>query len=157
MRRVAYLLLLILAGGMAYIRLAPDDPARWHVDPGFAIEFGAPTAFPPGPESVIDVEGGARAMISFVDGTTASALAQLDDIAMATPRTVRLAGSPETGRITWVTRSAVFGFPDYTTAEARQFASMVNVDLYARSRYGRGDFGVNAARLRAWLERLGAS
>ncbi len=141
---------------MAYVRLAPDEPARWHVDPGYAIDYGALSSFPPGPHSVLVVEGGARAMISFLDGTPESALQRLDEIAMATPRTVRLAGSPATGRITWVTRSAVFGFPDYTTAEARLFAPMVNVDLYARQRFGLRDMGVNAARLRDWLTQLAA-
>ena len=46
-------------------------------------------------------------------------LAALDAVAMAWPRTERLAGGPEEGRITWVTRSALVGFPDYTTAAVR--------------------------------------
>ncbi|WP_324289827.1 DUF1499 domain-containing protein [Frigidibacter sp. RF13] len=151
-----YALLLILVGGMAWIRLAPDDPARWHVDPGPAISHGALTAVPPGPDSVIVVPGGARAMIGPLEATGEAALGRLDTIAMATPRTRRLAGSPKEGRITWVTRSATFGFPDYTTAEVRVVDGMIFIDLYARLRYGRRDFGVNAARLRDWLSRLGA-
>lgn len=150
------LLVLIVAGGMAYIRLAPSDPARWHVDPGYAIEFGGLTAFPPGPESVIQLEGGARAMITLFETTSDEALAALDAIALSSPRTRRLAGSVEEGRITWITRSAVMGFPDYTTAEARPSGSAVNIDLHARLRFGRSDFGVNAARLRDWLGQLTA-
>ena len=150
--KIALLLLALIAvGGLAWIRLAPSDPARWHVDPGYAMEFGGLTAFPPGPDSVVPVEGGARAMITMFDITPEAALAELDAIAVASPRTLRLAGSPAEGRITWVTRSAAFGFPDYTTAEVRPSEPMVNIDIYARLRFGRSDFGVNAARLRGWL------
>ena len=156
MRRVVYVLLLILAGGMAWIRLAPDDPARWHVGPGLAIPPSAPPAMVPGPDSVAAVTGAAWARVGFQDMSAEEALARLDRVALATQRTRRLAGSPQTGRITWVTRSVVFGFPDYTTAEARTEAGLVVVDLHARLRYGRSDLGVNAARLEDWLARLAA-
>jgi uncharacterized protein (DUF1499 family) len=153
---VVWLVLTAVVVFIGYVRLAPSDPARWHVDPGHAIDYGGLTSFPPGPDSVISVPGGARAMYSVLGGTAEQALHQLDEIATATPRTVRLAGSPEEGRITWVTRSAVFGFPDYTTAEARPMDGMVNIDLFARQRFGRGDLGVNAERLRAWLSLVAA-
>ena len=145
MRAALLLLLLILVGGMAYIRLAPSDPARWNTDPpAFTGEIAA------GPDGVIAVPLGARALLSFGDGASEEALARLDAIALATPRTTRLAGSPEAGRITWITRSLIFGFPDYTTATA----TPAGIDLYARERFGRYDFGVNAARLRDWTAKL---
>ena len=88
-------------------------------------------------------------------GPQRAALTRLDEIALATPRTTRLAGSPEEGRITWVTRSALWGFPDYTTAQAMTHdVATSGVTLFARSRFGREDLGVNAARLRDWLSRL---
>ncbi|WP_349775069.1 DUF1499 domain-containing protein [Frigidibacter sp. SD6-1] len=150
-----YALLLILAGGMAWIRLAPDDPGRWHVDPaGRDREFGIDVVRD-GPGGVIAVAGGARARTVFLDETAIDVLARLDAIAMATPRTRRLAGSPAEGRITWVTRSAFFGFPDYTTADA-QDGPVVTVEVFARLRYGGNDFRVNFGRLRDWLTRLGA-
>ncbi|OYW47683.1 MAG: hypothetical protein B7Z31_15380, partial [Rhodobacterales bacterium 12-65-15] len=77
-------------------------------------------------------------------------LSRLDAIALASPRTTRLAGSVTEGRITWITRSALWRFPDYTTAEARSDGLF----LYARQRFGSDDLGVNAARLRDWLSRL---
>ncbi len=83
-------------------------------------------------------------------GAPADLLARLDAVALATPRTRRLAGSVEEGRITWETRSALWGFPDYTTAEVREDG----LYLQARLRFGREDMGVNAARLRDWQERL---
>lgn len=127
------LLVLIVAGGMVYVRLAPSDPARWHVAPSGATS------------------GGERRSVT-LDGTMPQeALARLDAIALATPRTTRLAGSPEEGRITWITRSAVFGFPDYTTAAAHSEGTATVLDLHARQRFGRSDLGVNSARLDAWL------
>jgi len=140
------LLLALIGGGMAWIRLAPSDPLVWNADPVFA----------PGlPEGTVIVKaGGARVVIRLTDTTPAAALARLDAIALDTPRTRRLAGTPEDGRMTWLTRSAVFGFPDYTTAEARQDGTATLLALHARLRFGGGDFGVNAARLRAWIAKL---
>lgn len=124
----------------AYVRLAPSDPARWHV---------SPQANGPWDEVVAD-EGAASLRLSPAVGAPADILARLDTIALATPRTTRLAGSVAEGRITWVTRSALWGFPDYTTAEVRDDG----LYLFARLRFGRGDMGVNAARLAAWQAAL---
>ncbi|HQU69543.1 MAG TPA: DUF1499 domain-containing protein [Albidovulum sp.] len=146
MRLALFLIVLIIAGGMAYIRLAPSDPARWNVDPPPYAD-----AIAPGPEGVTTVPLGARARLAMPDASPEDLLARLDAIALATPRTTRLAGSPESGRITWITRSLIFGFPDYTTAQVSDAA----IDLYARERFGRYDFGVNAARLRDWTGQLG--
>ncbi|MCU9846469.1 DUF1499 domain-containing protein [Defluviimonas sp. WL0024] len=142
--RLALLLLALLVGaGLAWIRLAPSDPARWHVDPAV-----------PGADTLTGEPGGARGALTLPGRSPAEVLARLDAIARATRRTTRLAGSPEEGRITWLTRSAAFGFPDYTTAQAVQNGSEVELTLHARQRFGRDDFGVNAARLRDWTAAL---
>jgi len=148
------LLALIVLGGMAYIRLAPSDPARWHVmaPPADGSVGGEPASA--GIDAVKEVPGGAHAMLTVPDAAPADVLARLDAIALATPRTRRLAGSPGDGMITWVTRSAVFGFPDYTTAAARADGAVTTLTLHARQRFGRRDLGVNAARLRDWIARL---
>jgi uncharacterized protein (DUF1499 family) len=145
MRRMAgYLalgLLVALVAFAAYVRLAPSDPGRWHV---------APVA--DGPVGEVVVAGLNRATLRLAPeaGASAELLARLDAVALATPRTTRLAGSVEEGRITWVTRSAAWGFPDYTTAEAGADGLAVE----ARSRFGQSDMGVNAARLTDWLLQL---
>ena len=141
------LLAALLAGVMAWVRTAPSDPARWHVDPGAALAADC---------TVRTGAGDARAAC-ILPGTPAEVLARLDAVALATPRTARLAGSPEEGRITWVTRSALWGFPDYTTAAARAEGDATRLDIHARLRFGQSDLGVNAARLGDWLTRLGAS
>ncbi|MCT8328638.1 DUF1499 domain-containing protein [Albidovulum sediminis] len=137
MRLIGLIALAALVGGMAYVRLAPSDPARWHVDPGLAL-----------------AGQGEWARLTLPGTTPAAVLDRLDAIAMATPRTVRLAGSPAEGRITWITRSAVLGFPDYTTAAAREEAGSTLLVLHARQRFGLRDMGVNAARLRDWTGQI---
>ncbi|WP_368373299.1 DUF1499 domain-containing protein [Roseovarius sp. THAF27] len=77
-------------------------------------------------------------------------LERLDAIIRDTPRTTVLAGSVDEGMITYITRSALWGFPDYTTV-ARQGGQIV---LYGRLRFGKSDMGVNAKRLDGWLARL---
>jgi hypothetical protein len=143
MRLVSVAALLVGAALLSFaalVRLAPSDPARWHV---------APLADGPWDE-VKPATGAATLRLSLGRGAPADLLARLDAVAMATPRTLRLAGSVAEGRITWITRSALWGFPDYTTAEAREDG----LYIHARLRFGSDDMGVNAARLRDWLSRL---
>lgn len=138
-----WLILALLVGFAAYVRLAPSDPVRWHRASQAQWPWG----------EVVANDSSATLRLGPDTGPPSDLLARLDVIALATPRTTRLAGSVETGRITWITRSLIWGFPDYTTAEAREDG----LYLDARSRFGRNDHGVNAARLREWLARLLAS
>lgn len=122
---IGWILLALVVVGAAYIRLAPDDAARWHV-PVEASESR-------------DLAGGAIRIVPGTDET----FARIDRAARALPRTQVLAGSLDEKRITYVTRSRVFGFPDYTTVELNDG----ELRLFARLRFGRSDMGVNAARL----------
>lgn len=130
-----------LVAGAAWVRLAPVDPARWHADlgvPGFAPDRGVLVCL--GPERLA--------------GDPAGALARLDAIARATPRTVPVAGSAAEGHVTWMTRSRLFGFPDFTTAQSLPDRGLC---LYARQRFGSYDWGVNAGRLQDWQAALVAA
>ena len=130
----------------AWVRLAPADPARWNVD----VASDTPTLCAGGIET-----GAASARAACLRPEPPSALlARLDATALATRRTHRLAGSAEDGRITWETRSLLIGYPDYTTAQVTQTAEGTRLDILARSRFGVSDWGVNAARLSAWLDAL---
>jgi uncharacterized protein (DUF1499 family) len=133
-------LVVALAGLNAYVRLARVDPAHWHID---LSQRPAPM----GPQSFDKVTAFANG--AYVDLTKAS-LDQLNAVALSTPRTHLIAGSVEEGRITWETRSLLWGFPDYTTAQV----SGEGLILLARSRYGSGDWGVNGKRLTAWIASL---
>ena len=144
MRRIALLLALLFVAAAAWVRLAPEDAARLHVDPETA----------PDP----DVGHGRS---RYAEGPVypvppAEALAALDAIATAEPRTERIAGSPEDGRITWVQRSRLMGYPDYVTAEARAADGGAQVSILSRQRFGKGDMGVNAARVARWRDALAA-
>jgi len=129
---VLWLILALAVVGMAYIRLAPSDPARWHVAPEVHENK--------------DFKAGVKRIIA----TGPDGLARLDAIIRATPRTRVLTGSVESGLVTYITRSAVFGFPDYTTVQQ----DGDRLQIYARLRFGRSDTGVNGARVEAWIDTL---
>ena len=149
MKTALILLLGLVALGIAWVRIAPSDPVRWHVDPTEAL--------PGEGRFVVRPEGGDRAF-GPVDTPPADLLTRFDRIASETPRTVRLAGSPETGRITYVTRSRVIGFPDYTTVAAWTGPDgKTRLAVFARLRFGRSDLGVNRARVEGWLAALSLS
>ncbi|MCG7518050.1 DUF1499 domain-containing protein [Ruegeria sp. Ofav3-42] len=122
----------IVVPGAAYIRLAPSDPAKWHV---------APVG-----DQDRDLEGGAFRVVE----TGPDGLSRLDAFARETARTSVLAGSVDEGMITYVTRTKVIGFPDYTTVQQ----DGDTLRIYARLRFGRSDFGVNRARVDGWLALL---
>jgi len=142
---ILYAALAVLAVAIAFVRLAPSDPARWHIDPGTIPATGC--------TELTTTRSGARVTCLHPDDP-ATLLAKLDTIALAAPRTTRLAGSAETGRITWVSRSLLWGFPDYTTAQATPTPEGTRLDILARQRFGESDLGVNAKRLGAWLAGL---
>jgi hypothetical protein len=135
---IFWVLLACFVGMAAYVRLAPDVVARWHQP----LE-GMPTA-----AGIVTEPGGARALVPMADGR--AGMAQLAAVAEASPRVRLLAGSVEEGRMTWVARSALWGFPDYVTAEA----GPKGLAVWSRLRFGRSDLGVNRARLEDWLARL---
>jgi uncharacterized protein (DUF1499 family) len=133
---------IVFLGLIAFIRLAPTDPAVWHVDLA-AAGFQPPTngqVFCIRPDNRYGPVTDAVAMLE-----------SLDAIAMATPRTERVAGTAAEGRITWVTRSALMAYPDYTTAQVMPGPGLC---LLGRQRFGREDFGVNAARIGGWVQEL---
>lgn len=143
---LAMVILILMAGVMAFIRLAPTNPALWHI----ALDPRPAVIATPSPDQVTAVKIGGYVDLTSADPT--ETLAKLDSIALSFPRTTRVAGSAETGRITWMTRSLFWGFPDFTTAES----TPQGVTVFARQRFGAGDWGVNAARLTAWVSSLNA-
>lgn len=153
MTLAAYAVVFGVLGLLGYVRFSPVDTAVWHVDPlGIAVPGAAWTALPTDC-AITPYARGARA-VCMQPGTPAEALARLDAVAMASPRTYRFSGSVAQGLITWETRSLVFGFPDYTTASVQLVDGKARLAILARLRFGESDFGVNARRLAQWLARL---
>ncbi|MFC3118172.1 DUF1499 domain-containing protein [Jhaorihella thermophila] len=54
--------------------------------------------------------------------------------------------------ITYISRTPTIGFPDYTTV----WQDGDRLVVWGRLRFGRSDFGVNRARVEAWLKALQA-
>lgn len=136
---VAIAALLVLGLGFAaWVRLAPVRPERWHRVPSTATQVGD-WAEPGGFEAVRQLE------------KPQAALAALDAIIMASPRTTRLEGAPEDGLVTYVTRSALWGFPDITNLWIEGGRLHIRGHLI----YGRSDLGVNRARIEGWLIHAG--
>ncbi|MEM9973051.1 MAG: DUF1499 domain-containing protein [Pseudomonadota bacterium] len=129
-----------VVGLAAFIRLAPHDPARWHLAPDL-----------PGEGDAVREAPGGHAAAVVTELRPQDALERIDAAARDTPRTTRLAGSVEEGLITYVTRSRVWGFPDYTTVAATPHPDGARVVVDARLRFGQSDLGVNRARVEAWL------
>lgn len=129
------LILLVAANFAAWVRFAPSDPARWHVAPEVTVDE--------------DLPGGVKRRVT---DAGPEALRRFDAIARATPRTQVLAGSVAEGMVTYITRSAFWGFPDYTTVR-QQGADLL---IHGRLRFGSSDMGVNRARVDRWIAALRA-
>lgn len=133
-------------GLLAYIRLVPSDPAVWHID------MTGPAFRPARNWAAFCPEPGSRN--APVITTAVATLTALDAIALQWPGTTRLAGSPTDGRITWITRSRLIGFPDYSTAQVLATADGPRLCILGRQRFGSGDGGVNSRRILSWAQTL---
>ena len=129
-----------LLGLLAFIRLAPSDPAVWHVDPLTLVAPSRPNHW------LLSAPPLALTM------TAQEAATKISAIAKATPRTALLAGQGL--HTTWITRSAVMGYPDYTSVMITPASSGSTIAVFARARFGHSDLGVNRARVESWLNQL---
>lgn len=125
---------LAVIAGFGFIRFAPTDVARWHKPVGDA-------------ESTNGAGWSARVIPASSD-----LLSDLHQGMLALERTELVAGSVTDGRLTYITRSKLVGFPDYTTIEQ----DGDQIKLYARLRFGRSDLGVNGKRLDGLIESVRA-
>lgn len=125
---LVWVILGIVALFVGYVQFAPSDADRWHRDI----------------ESVHDADfaGGALRIIE-------ADLAKLDAVIRGSGSRV-LAGSVEEGRITYVSRSRVVGFPDYTTIQQKGEL----LAIYGRLRFGKSDLAVNRKRIERWISKL---
>lgn len=118
-----------------YVRVAPSNPEMWNVT------FQNPQ----------DRNGKGSATRVLVG--EADRFDELEEIILATSRTKKLIGSSTDGVVTYVTRSLIWGFPDYTTVW-KQGEDLV---IYGRLRFGGGDMGVNRQRIEGWIAALNRS
>ncbi len=81
------------------------------------------------------------------------------EVVATQPRVELLAEDEESQQFDYVQRSARFRFPDIITVRFISVAtyhseSQSTLAIYSRSVYGKGDFGVNRERIKAWLDIL---
>ncbi len=133
-----------LAGAAVWVRTAPSDPAVWHVDPDLVTERGRYNSF-------LMRDGGDAPALRLA-APPAEVGPRLEQIILATPRTTRLAGDARFA--TYITRSALWGFPDYTSVLVKPDGTGSVVTVFARSRFGQGDMGVNRKRVDGWMAQL---
>lgn len=132
------LILVLIVGLMAYVRLAPINAADWH---------RLPDVTGPG-----DTTGaGSFVAVRRIAAPADQVLAAVEQAAMATPRTTLLAGNLTEGLMTFQTRSLIWGFPDHTTVGVQGDLLVIS----GRLRFGQSDLGVNRARIESWLATLG--
>ena len=142
MRILLYILVAALVAVIAvsaYVRLAPVDPADWHVDPDAVT--------PPSTPNYILLAGSSAASIP------APALAvagRLQAIAEADGAQL-IAGSLGEGFATYMVRTRIMGFPDFITIRLVPEDEATRLHIFARARYGHSDLGTNTARVQRWL------
>src|SRR3989338_3081111 len=139
MKPISLAVLIALAGLMAYVRFAPVTAALWHID---LTSRPAPVTTP-SPDRVTQLRNGAYP-------PPPAPLARIDAAPLPPPPPRRIAGTSAEGRITYETRSLIWCFPDYPTAQSTPQGTLI----FARQRFGGNDWGVNADRLRDWLAKL---
>lgn len=130
---VALALAVLFIAFAVWVRIAPTDPAIWHVNPA---EASRPTS-PNWAE--------ADRVIPVPLETVAARIAE-----RARAEGARLiAGDESYG--TWEARTRLMRYPDYVSIRLTAEAEGTRVQAFSRSRFGYGDGGVNRARLRRWV------
>ena len=151
-RWLAAAVMLAALAGYGVINTSSHEPARWHVDPATAPPGEYPNQYLAAPHGA--TAAAADAETRLYAETPRALLARFDAIAQAQPRTRVVAGDAASLMVTYVQRSRVFGFPDYLTVKAVARDGGAGLIVWSRARYGRADFGVNRARVEAWLVAL---
>ncbi|HEU0222804.1 MAG TPA: DUF1499 domain-containing protein [Paracoccaceae bacterium] len=148
-------LLVVLAGaGAVWIRTVSHEPVeRWHVDPLTVPDPATQNFHRVGPAGLSPSPAHAAAPVYRAEP---SELARaFDDMAMRQPDTLRLAGSPEEGWMTYVQRTRIMKFPDYISVKVIGLGEgRSTLAIFSRSRFGTRDMGVNEARVKSWLQAL---
>lgn len=145
--------ILILLGSLAlagavWVRVAPSDPARWHLDP-------RREARPTTPNFHLLRMGDGDAPAPIFDVPPQQLAEAFHKVATADGATL-LAGTVAEGHMTYLTRSRLMGFPDYTTVLIEPAGDGSMLTGFARARFGYSDMDANRDRLDGWIAALDA-
>lgn len=146
MRMFLGIIIIAVIAFAAYVRFAPTDVTGVHAQDT--------------PRGVGDYEAaGGFVAVRQITAAPEVILSTISQAALTTDRTNVLEGTADDGMITFVTRSQLWGFPDYTTASIIPADTIDNegplLMLDGRLRFGKADLGVNKARIEKWLAALG--
>jgi len=131
----------------AYVRFAPDDARKWHVDPVDVTRSDVQNEF------VVSPSGeGADVASPVFDMAPDDLMAKFRQVALARKNTTIL--GERDGFATYVQRTNAMGYPDYISVRAVAVEGGSAFHIWSRSRYGLRDFGVNKARVLSWLDKL---
>ena len=144
MTKTAIIALVVLAiAGTLFVRLAPSDPARWHVDPS--------TTQPGKKPNYHLIAGRDTITLPFSADETAR---RIHALLIARPRIENIAQSDDGHWATYVERSQLIGFPDYLSFKVDPRAGESTLTIYSRSRFGYSDLGMNKARVERIIEEI---
>lgn len=141
--------IVFFAGTIAIVRTLSHDVEQWHVDPQTAPEPSTPNWY----RVVPDGENAAAAYDVSVED-----LSEAFDRVVGKQSSIELLKDDRSsgGPVTWVQRSALFGFPDYISVSFLPAGDGAGSTLaiFSRARVGKSDLGVNKKRVTAWLAAL---
>lgn len=146
LKLILILLGMIAIAGALWVRMAPSDPARWHLDP-------RREARPATPNFYLLRMGDGDAPAPIYDVPPQRLAEKFHDIATADGATL-IAGGVADGHMTYLTRSRLMRFPDYTTVLIEPAGDGSMLTGFARARFGYSDMGANRARLTRWVAAL---
>jgi uncharacterized protein (DUF1499 family) len=135
-------LLAALIGLQAYVRLAPTQSKNWVIEDTQKEPGNYPSA------------GGFMA-VWLVEGDGSETKEKVDRALLALPRTQKV-GQVQ-GQDVYVSRSLIWGFPDYITVALNTLAGMqqTRAVIFSRLRFGQSDMGVNQKRVKQVLTVFG--
>lgn len=139
----------LLLALVAWVRFAKDDPTVWHVDPLTVVKHKNPNQF-------LLLPDGERRQSPVFDMPAADLAETFQKVALGADRVAKLATSEDGLWCTYVQRSNLMRYPDYISVRFIELADgKSTLAVYSRSRFGRKDFGVNKARVKAWIGAMG--
>ena len=153
---VAVLAVAAVAAWHAYIALAIDGlESEYRAPVDFAtLEFAwTPNQFLMAPAGATP-KAEPHAVSQVLAAEPAVVAEALARVAQAQPRTRVLWRSEDGLAFTAVQQSRLMRFPDFVSVEVRAAEGGSVVLAYSRSVFGRGDHGVNRARVEGWMAQL---
>ncbi|WP_298357188.1 DUF1499 domain-containing protein [uncultured Litoreibacter sp.] len=146
-KSVLAILVIGFLAGAYFVRSKPLDTASLHIDPE--------TAERPGVPGHVLLRAGADIEPPVYEMDASALALRVEAVILSTPRTEKLAGELADGYASYVTRSALWGFPDIASVKVVEAGEgKSSLIVLSRLRYGQMDMGVNRARVEDWLAQL---